>query len=1004
MNLFKYSGVVLLSSILTLTSCKDTGTGNGTDTNTATQSSTSAWKTSVLIDGRWINSSGTYPNYLGNSQYLLEVKNDSEITISLSSGSDTVLYVLNTQTLEVIKENNDQSLSNTNSQISLNLVAGNYFIVAATTQFEVNDDFELTVDSSVANSIQVTLDRAGNDDGTPVLTAKIAEDGNLLMSESTDPHNESLELYWNIYIASDYTFISNETSINTNDYNYVGEYWLELFIRNESEHTSWQNITYDFGSQGIDNEIANISGTWLNSGEINPTDPGNDFYKLDVLQDAKFLIEPNSETNANFYILNSEQEVIDNSMSRPNKTPLGAFLTAGTYYITVDSAVINTAGDYGFTLFSNVENAANITLDFDGIDTGVQLAAGELFINDYIGGATICIDENENGKCDDSEFSSTTAENGLFTIRSSTLSDGKQLALNNYPIIAQIPATATMFGSVDSFGYELVLTAPVADFTKLSPMSSLIRAYMLKFPEKSQYDTQVMLLELMNLTDSSYNDLTSGLAPSEDQAQFNAVTHIISLELGQAYDSIESNNAIISKYPEKQLELLAYLSFQMIDQLTDISNQVATIIQANGYITQAEIIVISDLIDSNQNVNDLTVGLSELSVIFNKTIHINTYGDYGNYFDEFYDDITLQTSTEYYHEPNNWGTHHNKLRLTLSNNAGAADIELIDTGMVGGFNQSDALLDLTAQFAPYKDDMVAYAVAQGQNAQGQQLAIPVDLGPGVAFYRRDYMEDLGFDIDTVMVSFDSWITYGETLRDEHGIFLVSNADGIARALYYSNVDAGDGVYTGPNNEILVESDRFKDAFKLAKRLRDEGLDADTGMWNDKWYSGFRNGAFAMEIQGAWMLGHLQGWIAPDTAGLWGASNLPNGIYGAWGGTFAAIPTQSVANKDLAWGVIEYMISADAQLNAFENWAMFPANTNTYSQSLFEEPIDFLNGQAARVLFAEIAEKIEPVTPGAYDNIAETLTLNALRDVLDDGRDIDEALEQVAADLAARMAL
>jgi len=384
------------------------------------------------------------------------------------------------------------------------------------------------------------------------------------------------------------------------------------------------------------------------------------------------------------------------------------------------------------------------------------------------------------------------------------------------------------------------------------------------------------------------------------------------------------------------------------------------------------------------------------------SLTIDNYGDYGNYFDDFKSDIKKKTRVNYKSNNSDWGGHHTKLTLNLATGSGAADLVLVDTGQVGSYLNGGGLEDLTAQFAQYKDDMVAFAVSQGQSESGAQIAVPVDLGPGVMFYRRNYMEDMDYDVEEVIATWESWVEYGRELRDNEGVYLVSNADAVARSIIYGTVEEGNGIYTGPNNSILIESPRFKNAFALAKQLRDEGLDAATGMWNDEWYNGFKEGTFATELSGFWMLGHLKGWIAPDTEGDWGVSNLPNGIYGTWGGTFAAIPTQS-KNKADAWSVIEYMISEDAQINAFDEWAMFPANTATYDNELFGEGVDFLRGQSGRELAANVAKNVIPVTPGKYDNIAETLVVStALMEVLNDGRDIDEALKDAARQLERRM--
>ena len=382
---------------------------------------------------------------------------------------------------------------------------------------------------------------------------------------------------------------------------------------------------------------------------------------------------------------------------------------------------------------------------------------------------------------------------------------------------------------------------------------------------------------------------------------------------------------------------------------------------------------------------------------------INNYGDYFNYFDDLESQINQYISYPLQNINQNWGDHHTQLQLSLATGSDSGDVVLVDTGQIGAYLNTGGLRDLTGEFALFKSNMVEYAVTQGQDIEGRQRAIPIDLGPGVMFYRRDLMQDLGFDVEDVTDSWDSWIEYGQTLRDEHDTFLVANAASVARAIIYGTVEPGNGIYTGPNDEVLVENERFYFAFNLAKRLQDEGLDANSGMWNDAWYEGFQEGHFATELTGAWMLGHLQGWVAPDAAGLWGMSHLPNGIYGAWGGTFAVIPKQS-GKAAGAWNVIEYMISADAQLYGFDNFAMFPANHTTYDNSMFDESIEYLAGQSARQLMAEVALNNQPILPGEYDMIAETIVVNtALLEVMQDGRDVSDALADAAEQLQKRIA-
>lgn len=349
---------------------------------------------------------------------------------------------------------------------------------------------------------------------------------------------------------------------------------------------------------------------------------------------------------------------------------------------------------------------------------------------------------------------------------------------------------------------------------------------------------------------------------------------------------------------------------------------------------------------------------------------------------------------------NEHGGHHDKLKTNLATGSGAGDVVLVDRGFVGSFINSGGFVDLTERFAPYKNNFAEYAVAQGQGADGRQYAVPVDLGPGVMYYRRDYMEDMGYDVDNVINDWDSYLEYGRELKKKD-ILLIGDATAVATAYWNFNVEPGNGLFFGADGEPLVTGPRFQRAFELAKAVRDEGMDGEISEWTEEWYAGFREGRFATQLSGAWLLGHLQNWMAPETSGNWGVSNLPDGIYGTWGGSFLAIPKQS-EQQAAAWDLIEYMISEDIQRAGFENIAAFPAHTGTYDDPMFDEPIEFLRGQQARLLFADIAQNIEPVQPHAGDQIAESLMTTALEQVLNDGVDIDTALANAERQIRRRV--
>ncbi|MBM7035962.1 sugar ABC transporter substrate-binding protein [Vibrio sp. qd031] len=374
-------------------------------------------------------------------------------------------------------------------------------------------------------------------------------------------------------------------------------------------------------------------------------------------------------------------------------------------------------------------------------------------------------------------------------------------------------------------------------------------------------------------------------------------------------------------------------------------------------------------------------------------IRFDGFPDFDSSLKVILPDFEKETGIKVDYLMNNHGDHHTKLTTNLATGSGAGDVIVVDVEKIGPFVASGGLVNLSEKYGAdkYSETFAPYAWTQGKGGDGDVYAIPVDLGPGVMYYRTDVFEKAGLDINEVIKDWDSYIAAGEVLKKQN-VQLIASAADVAQAIIFTTVPEGEGLYFDAEGNPVVTSERFVHAFETAKRIRDKELDGRILAWSNEWYEGFRNGTLATQLSGAWLLGHLQNWMAPETAGNWNVSNLPDGIYGSWGGSFLSIPTQA-ENQDEAWKLIEYMTTKrDVQLEAFETIAAFPANVSTYDDPMFNEKVDFLGGQEARVLFAEVAQNIKPVAPAKGDHVARSIILeNALMEVLDEGKDIKTAL-------------
>jgi multiple sugar transport system substrate-binding protein len=350
--------------------------------------------------------------------------------------------------------------------------------------------------------------------------------------------------------------------------------------------------------------------------------------------------------------------------------------------------------------------------------------------------------------------------------------------------------------------------------------------------------------------------------------------------------------------------------------------------------------------------------------------------------------------------------HHTKLKTNLANRSGAGDTVAVDVGFIGALVDSGGFVNLDE--APYNAEKYAnkfapYAWAQGKGADGNQYGIPLDLGPGVMYYRRDLMEDLGFDVEDVIKSWDTYIRYGIELQKKvPDAKLISTAASIAELIVRTTIKNGESIYFDKNGNSVIQGRRFVTAFTLAKKIRDLALDKSLVPWTNEWTAGFKDGTVATELSGAWLLGHLKSHLAPKTAGNWGVSFLPAEIYGSWGGSFLSIPAQS-QHKEEAWKLIEFLSTPYAQIEGLKKIASFPALIETYNDGAFNQPDPFLDGQIPGPIFTRAAKKITPVVPSKGDLIGWSVVFeNAIFEVLDNGKDVKQALAEADNLIQRRM--
>lgn len=340
--------------------------------------------------------------------------------------------------------------------------------------------------------------------------------------------------------------------------------------------------------------------------------------------------------------------------------------------------------------------------------------------------------------------------------------------------------------------------------------------------------------------------------------------------------------------------------------------------------------------------------------------------------------------------------HHTAMTTALSTAAGLPDLMALEISYLGRFAQGAGLEDLRA--APYgaerlRKHYVRYAWEQGRNPRGEQIALPSDIGPGTLLYRHDLLQRAGLAEAQLTASWDSYVQAGLQIKARTGAYLLSHARDLKDIMIRSGLRPGEGLHYASDGRVLVNSERFARAFRLAREVRKNRLDAKVYAWSSDWSEGFRRGAIATQMMGAWLAGHLNAWLAPGTRGLWRAAQLPERSYAAFGGSFFAIPRgAAAARKPWAWELLRLLtLDRDLQLQAFREHDAFPALTASHADAFLDEPIPFLGGQPARRLWREAAQHIQAPVLHKQDPFAEEVINTELDKVLERGKDVAQAL-------------
>ena len=346
-----------------------------------------------------------------------------------------------------------------------------------------------------------------------------------------------------------------------------------------------------------------------------------------------------------------------------------------------------------------------------------------------------------------------------------------------------------------------------------------------------------------------------------------------------------------------------------------------------------------------------------------------------------------------------------KFKSTLLSGSGAPGAAMMESVDAASWVDTGGLRDISGWLdeAGIKDKFVEGKWGPLEK-DGGTYALPWDIGPVGTFYRRDVMSE--HDIDPTSVeTWDQYIEEGKKLPDgQYLLNLPSNDyDGLWRMMYRQ---LGGQPFTS-NGAVNIHSDKSLQVARILKRLRDSGVANDLSSWSSAWFTAFGEGTTASLTAGAWMEGTLKAELS-DTSGNWGVIKPPAIESGGsratnWGGSNVTIAEQvddETARR--AWDYLAYTLgNKEHQITMYREYGIFPALEPAYESDAFDQGSEFLDGQEAGRMFAEIAPEIKPYRY-TVDTPEVTKAINThFRSMMTGDKTPKEAIDAAAQQVADR---
>ena len=309
-------------------------------------------------------------------------------------------------------------------------------------------------------------------------------------------------------------------------------------------------------------------------------------------------------------------------------------------------------------------------------------------------------------------------------------------------------------------------------------------------------------------------------------------------------------------------------------------------------------------------------------------------------------------------------------------------------------NYPDIFTDLTdsgIDFSQFSAGKLADSTVDGKN-----YGVPFDNGATIMAIRSDMVENAGLTVEDFKdTTWSEFMELAQKVVDANGVPMLTSSGGSEIVI---EMLQSAGASPMDNGEVkLVGNDALKEAITVYKELIDTGIMVDYTDW-DQYIASMNDSKAAGVIQGCWIMSSIQ--AAEDQSGKWAIVNMPalDNVDGATnyancGGASWAV-SSNCKNTELAFDFLSSTFGGSVDLydDLLPNAGAIASYLPAAKSEVYNEKSDFYAGQAVYKDIVEFAGKVPGIDYGAYYSDIRSALTDAITNVVQNGADIDEEIQ------------